>query len=135
MGNSKSSFAEEAQPSSTSTNEPGPGVFQDAGGEAEGEAEGEENSRRPEKFWNNDFLPLYKLLPYPITPPEGWAKYKSEKKKGRPFGNNHPSPDLWGGNEKKRSNTPHHSWCTGTNRTSSPLDQALSEFPRKKPLL
>ena len=101
MGNSKSSSAEEAQPSSTSTNEPGPGVFQDAGGEAEGEAEGEENSRRPEKFWNNDFLPLYKLLPYPITPPEGWAKYKSEKKKGRPFGNNHPSPDLWGGNEKK----------------------------------
>ena len=97
MGISASSSAEEAQPSSTSTNEPGPGVFQDAGGEAEGEAEGEENSRRPEKFWNNDFLPLYELLPYPITPPEGWAKYKSEKKKGRPFGNNHPSPDLWGG--------------------------------------
>ena len=81
MGNSKSSSAEEAQPSPTSTNEPGPGVFQDAGGEAEGEAEGEENSRRPEKFWNNDFLPLYELLPYPITPPEGWAKYKSEKKR------------------------------------------------------
>ena len=101
MGNSQSSSAKEAQPSPTSTNEPGPGVFQDAGGEAEGEAEGEENSRRPEKFWNNDFLPLYKLLPYPITPPEGWAKYKSEKKKGRPFGNNHPSPDLWGVMKKK----------------------------------
>ena len=64
------------------------------------EAEGEADSRRPKKFWNNDLLRLYEQLPYPITPPEGWAKYKS-KENGRPFGNSDPSRDLWGGDEKK----------------------------------
>ena len=99
MGISASSSAEEAQPSSTSTNEPGPGVLQEADPEAEGEAEGEADSRRPEKFWNNDLLRLYEQFPYPITPPEGWVKYKSEN--GRPFGNDDPSRDLWGGDVKK----------------------------------
>ena len=40
MGISASSSAEEAQPSPTSTNEPRPGVLQEADPEAEGEAEG-----------------------------------------------------------------------------------------------
>lgn len=92
MGNSQS--LEEAQPSRTSTNEPGPGVLQEADPEAEGEAEGEADSRRPEKFWNNDLLRLYEQFPDPITPPEGWVEYKSEN--GRPFGNDDPSRDLWG---------------------------------------
>ena len=105
MGNSQS--LEEAQPSRTSTNEPGPGVLQEADPEAEGEAdpeaegeaEGEADSRRPEKFWNNDLLRLYEQFPDPITPPEGWVEYKSEN--GRPFGNDDPSRDLWGGEVKK----------------------------------
>ena len=98
MGNSQS--LEEAQPSRTSTNEPGPGVLQEADPEAEGEAEGEADSRRPKKFWNNDLLRLYEQFPYPITPPEGWVEYKSDKN-GRPFGNKDPSRDLWGGDVKK----------------------------------